>query len=215
MNFFKAIMNFFKARVLLWPVLLITVLVVAGTGAAFAFGGLNALALSSLFTSSSNERDSQVVQAVTRVQEVALLSLHIEGVARNESNGEIFGVAVPASEKTTMIQYRFDAKLGIDGSQVKIEPTGPESFLVTVPEFIGIGFDQPVFEAPLESNNALSWMTPTAVQTRMINNILSDENKQKFITQNAAALKEQAKVFYSGIIASVDPEITIDFEFAG
>lgn len=215
MNFFKAIMNFFKARVLLWPVLLITVLVVAGTGAAFAFGGLNALALSSLFTSSSNERDSQVVQAVTRVQEVALLSLHIEGVARNESNGEIFGVAVPASEKTTLIQYKFDAKLGIDGSQVKIEPTGPESFRVTVPQFIGIGFDDPVFEAPLESNNALSWMTPPAVQTRMINNILSDANKQKLITQNATALKEQAKVFYSGIIASVDPEFTIDFEFTG
>ena len=49
----------------------------------------------------------------------------------------------------------------------------------------------------------------------MINNILSDENKQKFISQNEAALKEQAKVFYSGIIASVDPEITIAFEFAG
>lgn len=49
----------------------------------------------------------------------------------------------------------------------------------------------------------------------MINNILSDENKQKYITQNAAALKEQSKVFYSGIIASVDPEITIGFEFAG
>ena len=215
MIFFKAVMNFFKARVLLWPLLLITALVVAGTGAAFAFGGLNALALSSLFTSSSNERDSQVVQAVTRLQEVALLSLHIEGVARHESNGEILGVAVPASKKTTLIQYKFDAKLGIDGSQVKIEPTGPESFRVTIPEFIGIGFDDPVFEDPLESNDALSWLTPPAVQTHMINNILSDENKQKYITQNEAALKEQAKVFYSEIIASVDPEITIGFEFAG
>lgn len=49
----------------------------------------------------------------------------------------------------------------------------------------------------------------------MINNILSDENKQKYITQNEAALKEQAKAFYSGIIAGVDPEITIEFEFEG
>ncbi|MBD1543012.1 hypothetical protein G9E11_12310 [Arthrobacter sp. IA7] len=204
-----------KARVLLWPVLLIIVLVVAGTGAAFAFGGLNALALSSLFTSSANERDSQVIQAVTRVQEVALLSLHIEGVSRNESSGEIFGVAVPASEKTTLIQYKFDAKLGIDGSQVTIEPTGPESFRVTVPQFIGIGFDDPVFEDPLESSNALGWLATPAVQTRMVNNILSDENKQKYISQNEAALKEQARVFYSGLIASVDPEITIDFAFAG
>ena len=208
-------MKFFKARVLLWPLLLITVLVVTGTGAAFAFGGLNALALSSLLTSSSNERDSQVVQAVTRVQEVALLTLHIEGLARHESSGEILGVAVPESTKTTLIQYKFDAKLGIDGSQVKIEPTGPESFRVTIPRFIGIGFDDPVFEDPLESSNALSWLTPPAVQTRMMNNILSDENKQKYITQNEAALKEQAKVFYSKIIASVDPEITIGFEFAG
>ncbi len=156
-----------------------------------------------------------MVQAVTRVQEVALLSLHIEGVARHESNGEILGVAVPASEKTTLIQYKFDAKLGIDGSQVKIEPTGPESFRVTIPQFIGIGFDDPEFEEPLESNNPLSWLAAPAVQTRMMNNVLSDENKQKYVTQNEEALKDQAKAFYPGIIASVDPEVTLDFEFAG
>ena len=208
-------MAFFKARVLLWPLLLVTVLVVVGMGAAFAFAGLNALALSSLFTSSSNDRDSQVVQSVTRVQEVALLSLHIEGVARDKDNREILGVPVPESEKTTLILYKFDARLGIDGSHVKIEPTGPESFRVTIPEFIGIGFDNPVFEDPLESNNALGWLAPPAVQTRMINNTLSIKNKQKYITQNEAALKEQAQVFYSEIIASVDPEISIDFSFAG
>jgi hypothetical protein len=209
------LIKLFKARVLLWPVLLIIVLVVAGTGAAFASGALNALALSSLFTSSSHERDSQVVQSVTRLQEVALLSLHIEGISKHESNGEIFGVAVPASEKTTLIQYKFDAKLGIDGSQVTIEPTGPGSFRVTIPQFIGIGFDKPAFEDPLESSNALGWLATPAVQTRMVNNILSDENKQKYISQNEAALKEQAKVFYSGLIASIDPEITVDFAFAG
>ncbi|MHA6668540.1 hypothetical protein ACX3O0_06675 [Homoserinimonas sp. A447] len=208
-------MTFFKARVLLWPLLLVIVLVVAGMGAAFTFGGFNALALGSLFSSSSNERDSQVIQSVTRQQEVALLSLHIQGVDRHENNGEIFGIAVPASEKTTLIQYKFDAKLGIDGSQVKINPTGPGSFRVTIPEFIGIGYDDPVFEDPIESNNPLSWLAPPAVQTRIINNILSDENKQKYITQNEAALKEQAQVFYSGIIKSIDPEITIEFEFAG
>lgn len=215
MNFFKAIVNFFKKRVLLWPVLLLNVLLVVGTGAVFAFGGLNALGLSSLFSSSSNERDSQVVQAVTRVQEVALLRLHIEGVARNESNGEILGVAVPESKKTTLIQYKFDAKLGIDGSKVKIEPTGPDSFRVTIPRFIGIGFDDPVFEEPLENSGALSWLTPSAVQTRMMNNVLSDESKQKYVTQNEAALQEQAKAFYSVIVASVAPDITLDFEFAG
>ena len=66
-----------------------------------------------------------------------------------------------------------------------------------------------MFEDALESNNALSWLAPPAVQTRMINNILSDENKQELISQNEAALREQAKVFYSGIVATVDPEITI------
>ena len=208
-------MHLFKKRVLLWPLLLITFLVLAGMGAAFAFGGLNALALSSPFTSNANERDSQVVRSVTSIQEVALLSLHVEGVARQESNREILGVAIPASEKTTLIQYKFDAKLGIDGSQVKIYPTGSGAFRVTIPEFIGIGFADPVFEDPLESNNALSWLAPSAVQTRMINNILSDENKQEYISQNEEALKEQAKAFYSGIIASIDPEITVAFEFAG
>ncbi|VXC54463.1 conserved exported hypothetical protein [Arthrobacter sp. 9AX] len=205
----------FKARFRLWPVLLITALVVAGSGAALASGAINQMALRSLFSSSSHERDSQVVQSVTRLQEVALLSLHIEGISKHESNGEIFGVAVPASEKTTLIQYKFNAKLGIDGSQVLIEPTGPDSFRVTIPQFIGIGFDEPTFEDPLEMSNALSWLAAPAVQTRMINSILSDENKQKYISQNEAALKEQARLFYSRLIESVDSEINVEFEFAG
>jgi hypothetical protein len=208
-------MKFFKARILLWPALLLVVLLGGGAVAAFASGGLNALALKSLFSSSSSERDSQVVQAVTRVQEVALLSLHIEGIDRYESNREIFGVTIPASEKTTLLQYKFDAKLGVDGSKVKIERIGPESLRVTIPGSKFIGFDNPKFEDPLESNNPLSWLAEPAVQTRMVNNILSDENKQKYISQNEEALKDQAKVFYRGIIASVAPEVTLDFEFAG
>ena len=208
-------MKFFKTRVLLWPAVVLLVLVGGGAIAAFASGGLNALALKSVFSNSSSERDSQVVQAVTRVQEVSLLSLHIEGINRLESNREIFGVAVPLSEKTTMLQYEFDAKLGIDGSKVKIEPTGPKSFRVTMPQFTGIGFDKPKFKEPIQSGEALSWLAEPAVQTRMINNILSDENKQKYTSQNEDALKEQAKLFYSGIIKSVDPEVTVDFEFAG
>lgn len=208
-------MKFFKARVLLWPALLLLVLLGGGAVAAFASGGLNALALKSLFSSSSSERDSQVVQAVTRVQEVALLSLHIEGIDRYESNSEVFGVAIPATEKTTLLQYKFDAKLGVDGSRVKIESTGPKSFRVTMPKFTAIGFDNPHFEDPLESGNPLSWLSEPAAQTRMVNKILSDENKQMYISQNEEALKDQAKVFYRGIIAGVAPEVTLDFEFAG
>lgn len=208
-------MNFFRTRVLLWPVLLLTLLLVGGAAVAFASGGLNALALKALFSSSSSERDSQVVQAVTRVQEVALLSLHIEGIDRYESNREIFGVAIPASEKTTLLQYKFDAKLGVDGSKVKIERTGPESLRVTIPESKFIGFDNPKFEDALESGNPLSWLAEPAVQTRMVNNILSNENKQKYISQNGEALKEQAKAYYSGIIESVAPEVTLDFQFEG
>jgi len=207
-------MAFFKARVLLWPFLLVIVMFVAGTGTAFAFGGLNAPALGSLFTGTSNEHDSQVIRYATPEQEVSLLSLHIQGVARHDSSGQILGVAVPASERTTLIQYRFDAKLGIDGSRVEIKPNGTGSLRVMIPEFIGIGFDNPVFEDAIESNDTLSWLAPPAVQTRMINNILSDENKHEYIAQSEVALKEQAKVFYSAIIASVDPEIRIDFEFA-
>lgn len=207
-------MKFFRAKVRLWLVVLFIGLSLAVMGVAFASGGLNALAIASLLNSSSNERDTQVVQAVERVQEVALVSLHIEGVARHESTGEILGVAVPASEKTTLIQYKFNAKLGLDGSQAKIEKTGPASFRVAIPTFIGIGFDDPVFEDPMESSEALSWLTPSAVQTRMINNILSDENKQKYIAQNEAALQEQTKAFYTGIITGVDPDAEIVFEFA-
>ena len=98
---------------------------------------------------------------------------------------------------------------------MKIERTGPESLRVTIPESKFIGFDNPVFEDALESGNPLSWLAEPAVQTRMVNNILSNENKQMYISQNEEALKEQAKAYYSGIIASVAPEVTLDFEFAG
>lgn len=208
-------MRLFKVKVLLWPFLLVIVLAVVSTGAAFALGGLNALALGSLFSSSTSERDSQVIQSVTRQQEVSLLSLHIEGIDRVESNGKVFGVDIPASEKTTLIQYRFDAKLGIDGSQVDIEAVGPGAYRVLIPEFVGIGFDDPVFEDPIESSNPLSWLAPPAVQTQVVNRILSDENKQEYIDQNVEALRDQAKAFYSGLIASVDPEASVVFEFAG
>ena len=49
---------------------------------------------------------------------------------------------------------------------------------MTIPKFLRIGFDDPVFEDPIESNNMLSWLAPPAVQTRMINNTLSDENSR-------------------------------------
>ena len=133
--------------------------------------------------------------------------------ANRQQSREILGVDIPASEKTTLIQYEFAAKLGIDSSEAVIEPTGPGSFRVTIPKFIAIGFDDPVFEDPIESSNPLSWLAPPAVQSRMINNILSDKNKQEYISENEAALREQATVFYRSIIASVDPEITTVFEF--
>ncbi len=47
----------------------------------------------------------------------------------------------------------------------KFDKWSPESFRLTIPEFIGIGFDDVEFEDALEINNVLSWLTAPAVQT--------------------------------------------------
>lgn len=162
----------------------------------------------------TEDRSSQVIQAIERKEEVVLLSLGIQGIETRESSQEwIFGV-IPGSERATFIQYRFHAKLGINGSDVTITPNGENAFHIDIPKFLFIGHQDPTFELVTERNGILSWVTPSIDPIEMVNNILNSEAKQGYIDFNEAILKDQARAFYSGIILGIDPTINVSFTFA-
>ncbi len=191
--------------------------VVVGVAAIIVVVGVlavtNVIPAAGLFNTSTETSDSQVITSVTEQEEVALLALGIQGVARSDSKGEIFGVEVPAGDRTTLIQYEFTGKVGIDGRDVIIDGGEDGEYLVTIPRFIFIGFSEPRFEDPIESNGAVSWLTPEIDETAMINTILSDSNQQQYVDQNVDALRSQAETFYRGIITGIEPTAQVTFEF--
>lgn len=177
-------------------------------------GGPKVLPSLAFFSSDTEDTDSQIVNSVTREQQVVLLSLGIQGLSEKDSDSKIFGVSVPGSDRTTFLQYSFTAKLGIEGQDVTIEPTGDNSYLVTIPEFTFIGVDEPTYKLAAEDNGVLSWVTPDIDTTYMINDILNDSTKQQYIEANKDTLEDQAKVFYTNIIMGVDPTVTVEFAYS-
>lgn len=161
----------------------------------------------------SESHNSQVINAVERTQEVSLLRLGIQGIKAKDQRGTVFGREVPFSEKTVFLQYNFYAKLGIDGTRVKVTKTGENAYLISVPEFEFIGTDEPTFKVAVEDGGVLSWGTPDIDKVEMINEILNDEERQQYIDSNEELLREQTKEFYEGLITSIEPGIATTFEF--
>lgn len=186
---------------------------IAGTiGASYAFHW-------EMFGDGIEERDSQVVQSVTELEEVALLELGIQGIYEHEDDGadlrffDTAALTIPWTDRTTAIPYAFQAKLGIDGQDVRIEPTGEDSFAITIPAFVFIGHDAVKFASAQEDGGTFRWITPKTEELDLANEILSDENKDEYIVDHQEDLKDQAETFYSRIIAGIDPDIDLTFEF--
>lgn len=187
----------------------VLVISAVGVGAAAKVGLLSPLGIN------SESKDSQVVTAIKRTQEVSLLSLGIQGIKSEKRNSEAFGFSVPGSSETVFMQYEFDAKLGIDGAEVDVKRTGQSAYTVTVPEFIFIGYSDPVFEVATEDNGVLSWTTPDIDKVEMVNEILNDESRATYLAEQRGALQEQAQVFYESLITGIDPAAKTSFEFEG
>ena len=201
--------KFFTKTVLLWPVLIaITCFVAVG-----ALGAMPALFGISPFATESESRNTQVIQSITREEQVVLLSLGIQGIDEKNKRGAIWGMKIPGSERASFMQYNFNAKLGIEGKDVRIKQTGEDKFLVSIPDFIFIGHDKPSFRLVTENSGVLSWMTPRIDPVKTINGILNDEVKDKYVDSNNAILRDQAQVFYEGIITSIDSTVDVEFEF--
>ena len=159
---------------------------------------------------------SQIYQSVQREEKVSLLALSVQGIERQKADGRILGMPAPAADRMTLIQYEFTARVGIDGEKVAISAGDEEnSYVILIPEFIFIGYDDPHFEDAIESNGALSFFTEEIEVTQMINAILSEEKQQAYIEDHEQALREQAEAYYTGIVAGIDPEAVVSFTFAG
>jgi len=197
----------------LWPLVVVPILLVAAAAAAAISGAFNPTLVSGLFGGVSTNT-SEVIKYQLPQQEVALTSLRIEGLERADAEGNLFGLALDAGDRTKYIEFGFNAKLGVDGSKVDIVADGEHVYTVTVPEFIFIGHSDEHFEDPIEENGILSWLTPQISETEMVNKILSVERKEKWVASSLQLLKDQSEVFYGTIIKSVDPDAALTYEFA-
>ena len=197
-------------RVAKWLVVAVGLVVV---GALVAVGIAKAFPNFSLFESASETRNTQIINSITREEQVVLLSLGIQGISEQRERGSFLGVDVPGSGRASFVQYAFNAKLGIEGKDVTIVQTGESDLLVSIPKFIFIGHDNESFRTVVEDNGALSWVTPEIDTVEMINTILNDDAQDQYIDSNQEILEDQARVFYTAIVTSIDPTIALRFEF--
>jgi hypothetical protein len=161
----------------------------------------------------SESNDSQVVQAIERTEEVSLLRLSIQGIMDKTENREVFGQAIPGTAEKVFLQYNFDAKLGLDGAEVTVSKTGENAYLISVPEFSFIGYDEPTFEVAVEDGGPLSWATPDVDQVEMVNEILDGDEQDEYLASHEDLLRDQTKVFYDRLVTSIDPSASTTYEF--
>lgn len=181
---------------------------------AAAFGGYKVFPI--LFDDRSDSHDSRAIQSLSREEQVVLMRLGIQGIAEKNEAGKFpfLKINIPGSERATFLQYEFNAKLGIEGRDVKVEQTADNEYLVTIPEFVFIGHSDESFRLVTEANGILSWATPKIDTVEMINKVLNEDEQDAYISKNEDILKDQAKFFYGNIFKGIDPDIEVKFEFA-
>lgn len=201
-----------RSRTPLWAKILLALVVVALIAAA-AFGGIAI----GTYVGARETRDVQVVKSIEREEQVVLVTTGLANVidARREGLELLPGITLPGSERQTLIRYDFDAKFGIEGSDVTIEQRGTDAYLISIPEFIFLGYDNPVFTVVSENNGILSWTTPEIDNLDVIERKLTNDAVASEIDGIRPLLEEQARTFYTDIIKAIDPDITLTFEFAG
>lgn len=189
--------------------MLLLILAIAGAG----IFGVTALWLASLFSVTTQSHDHQVVKALERKGDVVVVAASVVGMDDDKNTLNFYGLKIPGSEKALFLRYEFDAKLGFDGLDVKIEPTGDDSFLVTIPKFTFIGYDNWNSEIAAQENGILSLFTPSIDDREMADKFLNEERKQEYVSTNTQLLEEHAQDFYKTVVGAIDPEITLEFAF--
>lgn len=162
----------------------------------------------------SEERSVQVIRSVKGEEQVILATVGVGGIAPQSDNQNFFGLFdIPFSDREAFIQYDFDAKFGIEGKDVVIEPTGDLSYTITIPEFIFLGSDKPEISVATESNGVLSWVTPEIDELAAVEEILTDATIADELEGVRPLLESQAQTFYTRIVSAIEPEAVLTFVF--
>lgn len=150
---------------------------------------------------------------IERTEQVVLLTIRVAGIAERSAQGNIWGVEVPGSSRTTFLQYSYNAQLGIDGSKVTIETTADNQVRISVPDFIFIGHDDEEFKVIVENNGALSGITPKIDTAELITEVLNEDTRRENVASNIDLLRSQTEAFYTAIVHAVDPEVELVFKY--
>lgn len=162
-----------------------------------------------------NESSSQVIESLKREDQIVLLSLGVQDIKSDTKNSATFAnIEIPGSTRQLTIQYKFNAKLGIEGKDVGISETGSNEYTITIPEFSFIGYENLSYGVLKDENGLLSWFTPEIEESAMINLVLSENAQQQYVDAQQEILQEQAAEFYSEIVQSTDPEIELKFKYS-
>lgn len=200
-----------KRRAPLWAKVLLVVfvmlLIAAGVYAGFAAGK---------FAGATETRSTQVTRSVTTEEQVVLLTSGVVGVLEERGAGlEVLGLfELPGSERALFVRYEFDEKLGVEGGDVEVRETGENGYLISIPKFISLGYDEPKVSKATEENGILSWTTPEIDKFKIAEKVLNGQDERSDIEGLRPLLEEQARVFYTRIVTSIAPDATVEFEFA-
>ena len=113
-----------------------------------------------IFASETHEDNRQILQAVTRQQNIELLKVRVQGIAEKDSQAKFMGYKVPGANRALYLQYAYGIQLGIDGSQVQIKRVGEDHYRLTIPAFKVPGHSNIDLKKAVEKNGAISLVAP-------------------------------------------------------
>lgn len=171
------------------------------------------------FFGATESRDTQVIRSIQGDEQVILVTAGMTDVQEEREDGLNIAVGdwnlftLPGSERSVLVRYEYDAKFGIEGTDVEIRQTGNNAYVVTIPEFIYLGYANPDLSVANETNGLLSWATPEIATDDVFEKLLTEPAVEAHIDGFRPLLEEQAETFYSKIVEAIDPSIELTFEF--
>lgn len=159
------------------------------------------------------DKDSLTVKSLSKEKQIVLVNLGLSEILNEEKSSQLFGKNIVGTSRKKFIQASFDAKLGLNGKDVDITKDGKNSYLITVPKFIFIGYNNPNFKLLDEHNGVFSSFTSDINESDMINKVLNSKSKKKYLTKYDDLLRQSTKEFYRGIVQNTNPEAKLSFKF--
>lgn len=165
-------------------------------------------------TEAADVNETMIIKALERQDQVVLLRSSSLGIYEATNSRTIFGdKKLFGSEKVDHIQYSYTSKIGFDASDVKIESKWLNRYVITIPAFIVIGYDDLKFETVAKNGGFLSFATEDIDTASVISEIMTPEKLSEQIGDNQEMLEEEAVDFYTGIAEGLDDGIKVKLKF--